>query len=73
VILKPHYVEAGNKLKETLGERQGWLYFYNGNERAASDVDCIVTSWNSNGISVLLAYNQTDTIVSAYTQITAHK
>ena len=65
------YVDTENKLSETLGKRQGFLCFYNGDEYTASNVDCIVGTWSGNEINVLVAYNQLETKVSVITQITA--
>ena len=65
------YTDTLDKLGETLGERQGVMLFYNGDERTASDVDCYISSWSGNGIDVLVTYNQTDTQVSVFTKIMA--
>ena len=67
------YASARDRVSEILGDRLGVLSFYNGDERAAADVDCLVSSWNNNGMHVLMAYNQTATHVSVETVISSVK
>ena len=66
-----NYYDTVAKLSETLGERRSYRAYYNGDERAASDVDCIVGLWSGNGIIAQVIYNQAETKVYAETSITA--
>ena len=63
--------ETDTMLIDTLGEKQSYICHYNGDERNAIDVDCYVSTWNANGVNVLMVYNQTEAKVYVNTKISA--